>query len=267
MQRLTLFAKGNVDLHDSLHSCRIGGVLRWNGISEVTRKNHSGLSARVRHETFTRSDALLAATGVVPDSLAARGVPLGSYPASSQFSNAIFTTEVDAVILSIQADVTSSMLRHRTEGYYLYAPDITSWQSEDRAWLKQDFETLGLLTPEQSMENLATIVERLRTVNDVPVLVYNLSFIMPGDGVHCHMGLDETYPTRIRRFNLALVELSQQTGISIIDVDAVVARHGTDRLKLDTVHLTPEGYEQVAHETARVLDDIGVFDSVRNKRP
>ncbi|MCE2574214.1 SGNH/GDSL hydrolase family protein [Komagataeibacter sp. FNDCR2] len=267
MQRLTLFAKGNVDVHDTLHSCRIGGALRWNGISDVIRKNYSGLTARVRHETWTRSDALLAATGSVPDSLAARDVPLGSYPASSQFSDAIFTTASDAVILSIQPDVTSSMLRHRTEGYYLYAPDIANWRSEDRAWLRQDFETLGLLTPEQSMSNLAAIVERLRAVNDVPVLVYNLSFIMPGDVVHCHMGLDETYPTRIRRFNLALVELSQEIGISIIDVDAVVARHGTDRLKLDTVHLTPEGYEQVTYETARVLDDIGVFDSVRNRDP
>ncbi|WP_242402414.1 SGNH/GDSL hydrolase family protein [Komagataeibacter kakiaceti] len=233
----------------------------------MLRGNYSGLTARVRHETWTRSDALLAATGSVPASLAARDVPLGSYPAASQFSDALFTTASDAVILSIQPDVTSSMLRHRTEGYYLYAPDIAHWRDEDRAWLRQDFEPLGLLTPEQSMANLAAIIERLRAVNDVPVLVYNLSFIMPGDGVHCHMGLDETYPTRIRRFNLALVELSHETGISIIDVDAVVARHGTDRLKLDTVHLTPEGYEKVTRETARVLDDIGVFDSVRNRTP
>ena len=88
---------------------------------------------------------------------------------------------------------------------------------------------------------------------------------MPGDGVHCYLGLDETYPTRIRRFNLALVELSQEIGISIIDVDAIVARHGSDRLKLDTVHLTPEGYEEVTKETVRVMDDIGVFDNVGNR--
>ena len=265
MQRLTLFAKGNVDIHDSLHSCRIGGVLRWNGISDVIRKNYSGLTARVRHETWTRSDALLAATGVVPASVAERDLPLGRYPAASQFSDALFTIPSDAVILSIQADVTCSILRHRTEGYYLYAPDITDWREEDRAWLRREFEPLGLLTPEQSMANLAAIVSRLQAVRDVPVMIYNLSFIMPGDGVHCYLGLDETYPTRIRRFNLALVELSQEIGISIIDVDAVVARHGADRLKLDTVHLTPEGYEEVTKEAVRVMDDIGVFDNVGNR--
>ena len=61
----------------------------------------------------------------------------------------------------------------------------------------------------------------------------------------------------MRRFNLGLAELSQQTGISVIDVDRIVARAGADRLKLDTVHLTAEGCRLVAEEVVRVLDDLG----------
>ena len=72
--------------------------------------------------------------------------------------------------------------------------------------------------------------------------------------------MGEILSTRIRRFNLGLVELSEELGISIVDVDAIVARGGSDRLKLDTAHLTPDGYRLVAEEVARILDDLGCFE-------
>jgi GDSL-like Lipase/Acylhydrolase family len=261
MKRLTLFSKGNVDIHDSLHSCRIGGVLQWNGINDALRESWPATSARVRHETWTRSDATLAADGTVPAALTARDMPLGSYTLKSQFSNAVFTIEADAILLSIQADITTKLARHRTEGYLFYPNEISTWQDADKAWFRSEFEMLGLLDVEESMSNLGTMIEKLRQTRDVPVLVYNLSSVMPGDATHCHMGLGETYPVRIRRFNQALIDLSAATGISIVDVDTIIARHGADRLKLDTVHLTPEGYRRVAEEVVRVLDDLGVLDS------
>ena len=67
MKRLTLFIKGNVDVHDSLHSCRLGGQLVWNGINEVLRVSHPGWLARMKHETWTRSDASLQSDGTVPE--------------------------------------------------------------------------------------------------------------------------------------------------------------------------------------------------------
>jgi lysophospholipase L1-like esterase len=116
------------------------------------------------------------------------------------------------------------------------------------------------MSVEASMHNLTAVVERIRQTKDVPILVYNLSPIIPGDFVHCYIGLDETYATRIKRFNLALIELSQSIGISIVDLDAIVARHGADTLKLDAMHLTAEGYKRVAEEVVRILNDLGVFD-------
>ena len=46
-----------------------------------------------------------------------------------------------------------------------------------------------------------------------------------------------------------------------IDVDTIVARHGADALKLDAVHLKPQGYSLLAREVVRVLDDLGVLDT------
>jgi lysophospholipase L1-like esterase len=57
--------------------------------------------------------------------------------------------------------------------------------------------------------------------------------------------------------------LSEETGVSIVDVDTIVARHGADALKIDAMHLTPEGYKLVAREVVRVLDDLGLFEDGR----
>lgn len=258
MQRLTIFAKGNLDLRDTLHSLKLGGGVRWNGINEVLRP--LGGVARVRHETFTRSDALLAADGTIPAVLAERPLPLGAYPLASQFAPALFEAEADAYALSIQPDVNVYLVRHRREGFLFYANEWTDWPAADQAWLRAHFTPEPPLSLQASMANFVRIVERLRARSAAPILIYNLSSVAPGDQVHAYAGLDETLSTRIRRFNLALVELSQQTDVSIIDVDAVVARGGADRLKYDLLHLTAEGCRAVAEEVARVLADLGALD-------
>jgi hypothetical protein len=62
-----------------------------------------------------------------------------------------------------------------------------------------------------------------------------------------------------------LTDLSRETGISIIDVDTIIARSGADRLKVDAMHLTPEGYRLVAEEVVRVLGDLGVLPVVEEE--
>jgi hypothetical protein len=249
-----------VDIHDSLHSCRLGGELAWNGVNEALRVSHPGCNARLKHETWTRSDALLRAEGTVPETVSRRPLSLGSYPAASQFSRAIFDTKAEAILLSIQADVTNQMLKHKSEGFLLHATDSQKWSAEDKAWLKSDFQFLGLLDVAESMANFASIVQRIRKQSEAAILIYNMSPIVPGDTIHCHQGMGESYSTRIRKFNLALIELSEATGISIIDVDTLVARKGADLLKLDAAHLTPLGYQMIAEEVVRVLEDLGVLN-------
>ena len=264
MARLTLFVKGNVDVHDSLHSCRIGKELLWNGINDVLRVTHPHVVARVKHETLTRTDALLVASGVVPETVSSRNLDLGPYPAGIQFSRAIFDTKADAIVLSIQGDITSNLRRHKKEGFLFYGSDVTSWSAVDQEWLKSDFERLLDLDAAASMANLAAIIEKIREHSEAPILIYNVSSVTPGEMIHCHQGFGESYSTRIRRFNLGLIELSEQTGISVIDVDTLLARKGTDELKLDTLHLNPLGYRLIAEEVVRVLEDLGVLAAKEN---
>ncbi len=259
MNRVTLFAKGNVDVHDSLHSCRIGGEVLFNGINEVVRTRYPGNTVRVRHETATRSDALLSANDDPPAELVGRARLLGSHKAETQFSAAVFSTDADAIVLSIMPDIATRLMRHRDLGYLFYPHEMETWDAEERAWLRQEFVEIDRLDAATSMSNHMRIVERIRDRSDAPILIYNVSAIIPGEMIHCFQGLDDSLSTSIRRFNLGLIELSQATGVSIIDVDALVAQAGAERLKLDAFHLTAEGYRLIAEEVARVLDDLGLF--------
>jgi hypothetical protein len=257
--RLRIFAKGNLDLRDTLHVFRNGTTVLWNGINEIVRAQFPGTLIRLRHELCTRSDALLEASSVVPAGLAERRLPLEPYTAETQFSSALFETDADIIVLSIQPDVTTGLFRHRRDGYLLYSSNEETWSKADRAWLRESFEATGLLDVAASMNNFERIVGRLRQRSPAPILIYNVSSVVPGESVHCYEGSDEIFSTRIRRFNLGLIELSQRIGISVIDVDAVLARAGALRLKLDATHLTAEGCELVAQEVVRVLDDLGCF--------
>lgn len=259
MGRLTIFAKANLDVRDSLHSFKIGGRVLWNGINELVRARFPGTVVRLRHETCGRSDTLLDARDEVPLELLSRCLQLDPYPASSQFSQALFETECDVIALSIQPDVMNRLVRHRRDGYLLYPANFEAWPAADRQWLRDEFTNLPLLEAESSMNNFEKIIARIRERSTAPILVYNVSAVVPGESVHCHEGLDEILSTRSRRFNVALAELSQRTGISVIDVDAIVARAGADRVKIDALHLTADGCRLVAEEVVRVLDDLGCF--------
>lgn len=260
MKRLTLFAKGNLDLRDTLHSLWIDGEVRWNGINELLRERAAPLSIRVKHETCSRSDMLVAVDGAIPADLAAQGLPLGAHDLRAQFGMALFTERPDAYVLSLQPEIQIPLAVRRDGAYRFHAYDFESWTDGQRQWLRDNFELSRSIGIDEAMANFQAIIARLRAASDAPILVYNVSALVPGENIHCHAGMDELFSTRIRRFNLALVELSQQTGISIVDVDRIVATHGARTLKFDTTHLTPAGCRAVAEEVLRVLLDHGLYD-------
>lgn len=260
MPRLTLFAKGNVDIRDSLHGSRVGQRVEWNGINEIVRARFPGFTIRVHHEPCTRSDALLAATGAIPAELQVRPLDLGAYTPAVQFSRRLFTTPSDIVVLSLQPDVMMSLYRHRRDGYLFSPYGWDQWPAADRRWLTAEFEPLGLLDEKTSRQHLERICTTVRQSTGAHVLLYNLSAAVAREQIHCHAGLESILSTRIRRFNLAAIELSQALGISVVDVDAIVARAGADRIKQGVVHLNAEGYRLIAEEVTRILEQLGCFD-------
>jgi len=260
VKRLTIFAKGNLDIRDSLHSLWIGGELRWNGINELLREQGGELSVRIRHETFSRSDALLAADGAIPAQLEERDLQLGAHTLATQFSDKLFAANADAYVLSVQPDLQIRLAVHRSGAFSFYPDHLREWAPGQRDWLRSEFAQDDYLDVDASMANFSTIIGRIRAGSDAPILFYNVSSVVPGETVHCHEGMDETLSTRIRRFNLALVELSRETGVSIVDVDRIVAEAGAQSLAVDATHLTPAGCRAVAGEVLRILRDYGLIE-------
>lgn len=259
MRRLTLFAKGNLDLRDSLLVARSGDAVVWNGINALLRDMRSETLIRVQHETLTRSDALLAANGTIPEDLAGRDLPLHAHPLKTQYSDRLFSLPADVYILSIQPELHFGLVRHRRDGHLFHPFGYSNWAEDDRQWLRASYEDCGMLDAAASMDNLEAIISRLRAISHAPILIYNASSVVPGENIHCHVGMEDILSTRIRTFNLALVSLSQRTGVTIIDVDRLVAQHGADRLKFNTTHFTALGCEIVAREVLRTLEDHGLF--------
>lgn len=261
MPRLTVFAKGNVDVRDALHSAVVNGVVRWNGINELVRTRFPGWTVRVRHEIWNRSDALLATDGTVPPELAARDRLQGAFPAAAQCSRAVFETASDVVVLSVQPDAMTPLVRHRRDGYLFYPYGTKQWPAADLQWMLTECDLLGHLSPAASVVQLIEVINRIYATSGARVLIFNLSSVVPGDTLHLHDPEGEALSTRLRRFNLVAIEAAAATGASVIDVDAVIARAGADRLKVDANHLHPEGSRLVAEEVVRVLAELGCFEA------
>ncbi|WP_157083288.1 SGNH/GDSL hydrolase family protein [Novosphingobium lentum] len=257
---MTILAAGNGDVRDCLHALRENGAVTWNGINTVLRTRNQGWSARVIHRTVTRSDAILASDGTVPVGLIDRPFPADPFSVRSQFAGDLFERAADVVVLSIQSDVMNTLCRHRDDRHLLYAYDLGDWPDEARQWLVDHYAPVPLLGPDESMRNLERIVARIRERRQPHILIFNMSAAIPWERVRCYRGLPETLGERIRRFNLALIDLSRSLGIAIVDVDAVVASAGAERLKIDPATLTAEGCRLVAEEVAGVLQEIGAFE-------
>ena len=259
---LRIFAKGNVDVRDSLLWSRVGGVLEWNGINEVLRERHPGALAKIKHETCTRLDLipLPGETPLEPPEAIARRLPSGTHPIDRQFRTALFDAPTDVVVFSLQSAATNALVRHRRDGWLLLPDDLESWDPESRAYLEKECEYAGLAPIEATLERLAQLVAAVEERLRAQVLVYNVSSVTPGERTHCWLGAEDSIGLRVQRFNLGLADLSARLGFSVVDVDRIAACAGADRLKIDLFHLTAEGWRLVAEEVVRILDERGCFD-------
>jgi hypothetical protein len=109
-------------------------------------------------------------------------------------------------------------------------------------------------------ENLARLIRTVKERLDAHVLICNVSTVDPDDQVHNYHGRGDTWALRAHKFNLALMELSVLEGISLIDVERLVAEHGGYRHVLHAGRYSREVHEAIRREFLRVLEDIGFFE-------
>ncbi len=110
-------------------------------------------------------------------------------------------------------------------------------------------------------DDLVAAIELIKERVGAHVLVANASTIDPTVKVRNYHGLpEEPISLRVHRLDLMLVGVSHERGISIIDVDRVLAELGADGNMDGPLSYGPRACDVIARETARILEEYGFFD-------
>lgn len=110
-------------------------------------------------------------------------------------------------------------------------------------------------------DDLVAVVDKVKEAADAHVLVVNVSTFDPADQTSSLHGLtEEPLSMRAHRINLALLQISHEIGISIIDADRITAEAGCGSVVPAALEISAEGSALVRDETVRVLADYGFFD-------
>lgn len=110
-------------------------------------------------------------------------------------------------------------------------------------------------------ESMTAVIEAVKRANGATMLIANASTVDPGDETFDYSGLtEEPLSLRAQRLDVLLVEMSHRLGISIIDVDRLIAELGAGEHVAAALDYSEAACARIAGEVVRVLEDYGFFD-------
>lgn len=265
-KQLRIFLKGNDDVVNSLLPAENGDARRTPGLPALLREKYGGaFEVELIHEPGERSDIFLQQLrgAPLPAEIARPDAGGQMHSLAAQFRTRLRERSVDIVVLGLQAEVEAPAWMHRTEGYRIGPPP--GWQQEGDAqrkrWLAEAFSPIGQIPVSESKENFTRIIQTIKEELDAHVLVFNCSSIDPEDHIDNYCGREDNRELRTHKLNLALMQLSALEGISIIDVDRLIAELGGQQHVRQWCRYSPEAYAAIGQEFVRVLEDIGFFEN------
>lgn len=94
------------------------------------------------------------------------------------------------------------------------------------------------------------------------VIFSNVSTIDPDDTVTNYHGLQDDPPSlRAHKTGLAILDLSNQLGVSVVDVDRLLAEIGAAPHVERIGHYDSEASDIICEEIKRILEDYGFFEN------
>ena len=258
-----LFIKGNDDLVDGLLSSVDGGARLEKGVKECVAETYEGkFSLEVVQETAVTTDILLQQLQGVkfPEALRAQG--LDDAFLTSQFDSKLLEEESDIIALSILSDLLYPRWRHQGEGYMICPPlDWQQrWSSEQRDWFIQNFSPIGKVQADEYKENMTQLIQLLKEKSTAHIVLVGASTFDPDDETHNLHGKEDPQSMRALRFNLVMVQLSEEEGITVIDVDRILAELGCSEHVNHIFNYSDETYKAICEEFVRVITDVSFFE-------
>lgn len=157
------------------------------------------------------------------------------------------------------ATINPALLRAASEGELL--PLMEAGDEQADVFL---FSIRGALECELDVEDikagLESVITTIHEQTGAHVLVFNCSSVDLSDDVYDYRGIPDTFSLRALKLNHALIELSMLHGVSIIDVERLVAQLGGERHLSEPLRYSTTVFEEIRNELLRVLEDIGFFE-------
>lgn len=257
-----LFLKGNGDLTTSLLSKQEGGAVLAQGFREWVSEKHNGtFKLQIHHEPSWRSDLLVQQLeGVAfPGELRQQG--LDEPFITAQFQSRLFTEPAEVAVLSIQPEIEQELWQRHGAGYLIQPPPDwrQRWSAAQRDWFEANFAPQGYISVARFRENMTRLVRYLKENLKAQVVVYGCSSYDPADTSHNYALTADPPAVRAHRLNYALIQLSQQEDISLVDVDRIIAELGGKAHVRRFAEYSPEAYQAIGREFFRITEELGLF--------
>lgn len=189
--------------------------------------------------------------------------PAMSVPAelATWFDNATVPVQLPdslaVLVLSLADALTADVWRHRTTGLLIQPPGdrAETWSAQAEEWLAEGFDPVP---PDSDLlaAGVASIAKHLEPL-DAALVVLNTSTYVPGEEVFWYRpGDPETRAVRAARINLVADRLIPDLGLTVVDVDRVMAELGAGESVTGAAQYTTEAQEVLAEETLAAIRDL-----------
>jgi hypothetical protein len=164
------------------------------------------------------------------------------------------------IFLSIAADVSRTLYRHRQHGFLVDPGEWWLGQSVQNAladlstatWFWENFVSVGKIGVDAFQGNVSRIVNLLKRNTGAHILVFNMLTGSADALAPQHQTATHTPQARRREFNIALAELSPKLDFAIVDVDRLLKTAGVVA-QLGSLQFPPERDESVNQEIFRII--------------
>jgi len=237
----------------------LDGVLQ--AVSDHTRSDATAIV--VTTGATGRSDQFLQRLNGVADHPELDQIGLDDIFIADQFTRSL-PDGADVVLLSMASDLEATPWIHRQKGWVVQPPPDweSTWSDELTARFKAAFESAGPLSPDAYMATMREVIASVRDRTGAHVILYGASTL--GEDLNpSYHGRDDDHRLRLHKFNAAQIRLSMALGVSIIDVDLLIANVGGRTLVTGPLTYGDAARDVITEDIAFVLGDIGFFQ----KRP
>ncbi|WP_335168263.1 hypothetical protein [Nostoc sp.] len=270
---IRILVKGDRDVMDSLLPTTKGGRKLEKGLQDlINEKYNCAFQIEIIYESGGRSDLWLQQLGEIPfPNELHTSEQLDSFPPKKQLETLLtgqspsflLAADIDIIVFSTQAEITKNLWKHHETGYLIDIPEDWEqrWSETEKLEFQQYFSPTAFLSAEQSQANFSQIVQLLKETTGAYIICYNCCDFDPSDRTTNYHKIGETLRLRIQKLNLALLKLSMQEGISIIDVELLLAELGAAQHVTKALDYSLEAYQVICQEFLRVITDVGFFEN------